>query len=100
MFTQRSKLIHAEIIALVQTDDIGRLNYVQLPKKEKMTQVYLLGTWGFPFFSVLEKPVGMGKVGSGEGWEIMAPTNSPSLASFFELPVRTHRTEPLLDQHP
>ena len=35
MCTQRSKLVHAEIIALVQTDDIGRLNYVQLPKIEK-----------------------------------------------------------------
>ena len=32
MFTQRSKLVHAEIIELVQTDDTGRLNYVQLPK--------------------------------------------------------------------
>ena len=31
MFTQRSKLVLAEIIALVQTDDIGRLNFVQLP---------------------------------------------------------------------
>ena len=30
---QRSKLVLAEIIALVQTDDIGRLNFVQLPKR-------------------------------------------------------------------
>ena len=32
MFIQRSKLVHVEITALVQTDGIGRLNYVQLPK--------------------------------------------------------------------
>ena len=31
---QRSKLVLAEIIALVQTDDIGRLNFVQLPKNQ------------------------------------------------------------------
>ena len=32
MFIQRSKLVLAEITALFQTDGIGRLNFVQLPK--------------------------------------------------------------------
>ena len=35
---QRSKLVLAEIIALVQTDDIGRLNFVQLPKMKKKNE--------------------------------------------------------------
>ena len=38
MSTQRSKLGHTEIIAHVQTDDIGRLNYVQLPKSIEGTK--------------------------------------------------------------
>ena len=42
MFTQRSKLVHAEIIALVQIDDIGRLNYVQLPNIIKVFNCYII----------------------------------------------------------
>ena len=41
---QRSKLVLAEIIALVQTDDIGRLNYVQLPKTIK-SQAFNIKTY-------------------------------------------------------
>ena len=66
-------------------------------KRKKNPQVHLFGTWGFSFFSVLEMPVGMGIVGSGEGREIMAPSNSPSLASSCEIPVRTHSLEQRLD---
>ena len=42
MFTQRSKLVHTEIIALVQTNDIGRLNYVQLPKIASWKEIPLM----------------------------------------------------------
>ena len=46
---QRSKLVLAEIVALVQTDDIGRLNYVQLPKSKlaltKFKNVILKNYW-------------------------------------------------------
>ena len=42
MFTQRSKLVHAEIIALVQIDDMGRLNYVQLPNIIKVFNCYII----------------------------------------------------------
>ena len=42
MFTQRSKLVHAEIIALVQIDDMGRMNYVQLPNIIKVFNCYII----------------------------------------------------------
>ena len=31
LYTQRSKLVHAEIVELVQTDDTGRIRLFSLP---------------------------------------------------------------------